>query len=121
MITFNLAIKLAPDNGDAWFGLGIAHIGQENIKKGLKALDQALLINPENEEYWFAYARGNFEIDNIHYAKRGLENGLAINPEHTPAWIELFKIHLLLDKEFDTEFKKLIYTPVDMKTLYLFP
>jgi tetratricopeptide (TPR) repeat protein len=88
---------------DAWYGLGTAFMGIQEFQKGIQAIDQAISIDPVNSDYWFAHARGLFELKKIDDAARSLENGINIDPEETAAWIELLRLKLLLDPNYDLD------------------
>jgi protein involved in polysaccharide export with SLBB domain len=51
--TFLLAIRLKPDYGDAYYGLGHAYFDLKRWKESIEALEQAVKINPKDDE---AYA-----------------------------------------------------------------
>ncbi len=100
---YQLVIKQAPKHADAWYGLGTTLMETENYSGGLQAIDQAISLNPLNADYWFAHARGLFELDKAEDAARSLENGLNLDPHELTGWLELLKLKLVLNRQFDTE------------------
>ncbi|WP_439183472.1 tetratricopeptide repeat protein [Carboxylicivirga taeanensis] len=99
---YQLVIKHQPKQADAWYGMGTTLMESENFTAGLQAIDQAISINPLNADYWFAHARGLFELDKAEDAARSLENGLNLDPHELTGWLELLKLKIILDDEFDT-------------------
>ncbi|TAJ08061.1 hypothetical protein DMA11_21795 [Marinilabiliaceae bacterium JC017] len=100
---FRLVTTIKATSPDAWYGLGTSLMGKEQFESGLQAIDQAISINPMNADYWFAHARGLFELDKVDDATRSLENGLNLDPNETSGWIELLKLKLLENPNFELE------------------
>lgn len=96
-------IKEVPKQADAWYGLGTTLMEKENFTGGLQAIDQAISINPLNADYWFAHARGLFELDKGEDAARSLENGLNLDPHELTGWLELIKLKMVLDTNFEPD------------------
>lgn len=49
---FNAAIKLAPENADAWANIGNSYNALQNYDKAISALNKAVDINPNNAYAW---------------------------------------------------------------------
>lgn len=54
--SYQKALKLAPDNADAAFGLGLAYAEKGNYDKALRLVNRAVSMKPENDDY--LYGRG---------------------------------------------------------------
>lgn len=50
--TFNEAIKLAPNNSEAWANVGNVYNALKNYDKAISALNKAVDINPQNAFAW---------------------------------------------------------------------
>lgn len=82
-------IKARPGHSTAWFALGVAYQGTNQMAKATEAYRRALRIDPELVEAWnnlgLAYGRTNQTAKAI----EAYQQALRIDPEHFNAWYNL--------------------------------
>ena len=77
--TFNEAIKLAPENSEAWANLGNCYNAMQNHDKAISTLNKAVDINPQNAFAWVCLGSSYNSKDNYDKAiecfERAMKNG----------------------------------------------
>jgi tetratricopeptide (TPR) repeat protein len=90
---FKEAIRLNPEDADAWHGVGVAHELLEQFEESTSDFKQAVKYAPDNKTFWlslgFAYSARNKNED----ALSALQEAVEIDPEYATGWFWLGKIY----------------------------
>jgi len=100
-----LATQLAPGNYEVWFILGNLYVQQEELKKGVNALEKAESLAPEEEGILFSLGNAYFQQGEYEVAREKLEDGLEIEGNSPEALFDLGNTYLKLselDKAIDS-------------------
>ncbi|MFT3738975.1 MAG: tetratricopeptide repeat protein [Breznakibacter sp.] len=99
---YDMVLYNNPEAPDAWYGLGTSLLSIGKPQEGLNAVTHAITLSPENADFWFAHARGCYDLNQLDEAILSLERGISFDPEELSAWLELFQLHLKMNRDFDT-------------------
>jgi tetratricopeptide (TPR) repeat protein len=103
MKDFDTAIRLAPDDPDAWAERAFCKLesGQYPIEYALDDYEEALALDPKNLQATWGIAFVNYKKENYPAAYEGLKKVLSINPEVRRAYIYKASIEISIFKNFD--------------------
>jgi hypothetical protein len=79
----------APRNGNAWYGLGIAHAKLTRYQDAIDAFRQAVRINSEDARAWFGLGVAYGKHARFHDALEAFRQAVRINPRNANAWYNL--------------------------------
>lgn len=85
--SFERAISLCPDHGDAWFGKGLALMRLNKYSQSLSAIKKALMIDPEDADYWFTLGELYAAMHKYSQAIPAYKKAVEINPDDHEAWL----------------------------------
>jgi len=77
----NVTVERAPQFGRAWYNLGLAYAGQEQLPEALAALTTAEELMPNSAEVPYAMATIHFRLDDRSKALAAAERAFAIAPD----------------------------------------
>lgn len=78
---YRQALALAPDNADAWFGVGRVDAEREAVKDGLKSLNHAIAINPVGTGYQGELGTLKSFANEFDSAEKAFHDALAQQPD----------------------------------------
>lgn len=78
---YQQALALAPDNADAWFGVGRVDAEREAVKDGLKSLNRAIAINPVGAGYQGELGTLKSFANEFDSAEKSFHDALAQQPD----------------------------------------
>ena len=83
---YDEAIRINPEDGEAWFGKGyeLGELGKHN--KAIKCYDEAIRINPEYNQAWYNKGVNLGKLGKHNKAIKCYDEAIRINPEYNQAW-----------------------------------
>jgi len=91
--TFNEAIRIDPENADAWHGLGVAHTFLGQPEESVGDFKQAVKFGPSFEGFWVSLGLGYLALNRYGDALPALQEAVGINPSDAVAWFYLGKTY----------------------------
>ena len=83
------AVRQGPDDGGAWFLLGVTHHRMQQLAAAKEALTQAAQLEPQHLQAHFALAAVCLEAGDVHAALAASEQAAAMAPNDTQACFNL--------------------------------
>lgn len=97
-----VAARLAPDNGQAHFVLGLAQKEQNNLKEAIKSFEKAAnskgQLAPFYQNCWLEAAQANMDLKDYKKAVKAYEKALDFGPESSPI---LYSLGVAYEKSGD--------------------
>jgi len=94
---YRLALEKEPQNPDAWTGLCICSMEQEQFEESLIYIEEALKIDSNVSEYWIYMAEAYVNLNQNEEALECYLHALAINPEQLDTFVALGNLYLDAD------------------------
>lgn len=92
--------KSAPEDADAWFGIGYTYSNLKRYNDAINAYRQAVRINSEYADAWYNLVEAYGMLKRYDDAIEACRQALRINPENASAWNNLGVVYSRL-KRFD--------------------
>ena len=86
--SYHDAIKLNPNNDNAYFAEGVCFFQQDKWLAAINAFSKAIQLNDRREEYYVALAETYFQVDDEEQARSLYEQAVNIAPEQPTYWIQ---------------------------------
>jgi tetratricopeptide (TPR) repeat protein len=92
------ALRLAPDNPEVYYALGLLELKNGNCQAAAESFDVALDFKPSNATYFIGRAKANMACRYFYRAIEDLRYILSIDPKHREADVLLHSAYQKLDK-----------------------
>lgn len=83
------AVRLQPDNAEAWYALGNAYYKSEQYPHAIHAYDQSLRFDPGNAAVWYSLGKAYDELDLYGDAIDAYRETVRIEPKNVDALYSL--------------------------------
>lgn len=93
-ICYREAIRLAPEEPRAWYGLAQAEADLGEPEAALASLDKVVVLEPGYAPAYWRRARLQSNLGRLDAAERDFERATEVDPEDLAGWVGLAEIHL---------------------------
>ncbi len=83
---YHRAIRLQPDNSNAWFYLGIAYVNLDRFEEARLSFKRSLLNAPDDPAKWMGLCLADYLLADFDAVIRACRETLRLDPRQADAW-----------------------------------
>jgi len=80
------AVRLRPENGDAWFYLGMSYVDLDRFEEARFSFKRSILAAPEDPAHWFGLCLTHYLLEDYERAIGTCKEVVRLDPEQADGW-----------------------------------